>query len=103
MYHIAVYIPETHVDEVKEKMFAAGAGRIGNYEFCSFEYKGTGQFRPMPESSPFLGKQGEIEKVEEVKVEMVCKNDLLKEVVKAMKEAHPYETPAYYVIETVNI
>lgn len=103
MYHIAVYVPESHVEKVKEKMFQAGAGRIGNYDFCSFEYKGIGQFRPLPGSTPFLGSENTVEKVEEVKVEMVCSNEFLTEAITAMKASHPYETPAYYVIETVRI
>jgi hypothetical protein len=102
MFHIAVYVPESHAEKVKESMFKAGAGQIGNYDFCSFEYKGIGQFRPLPGSTPFLGSENTLEKVEEVKIEMVCKKDVLTEAITAMKLSHPYETPAYYVIETVN-
>lgn len=103
MYHIAVYIPRSHVENVKEKMFEAGAGKLGNYEQCSFEYSGIGQFRPLPGSNPFIGSTEEVERVEEVKVEMICKSELLTNVITAMKSAHPYETPAYYAIEMVNI
>ena len=103
MFHIAFYVPESHLEEVKESMFEAGAGSIGNYDKCSFEYKGIGQFRALKGSDPFIGQQGVIEKVSEVKVEMVCKKEVLQNVINALKEAHPYETPAYYVIETVRI
>src|SRR5690606_39222443 len=100
MYHIAFYVPVDHADKVKESMFQAGAGTIGNYDKCSFEYSGIGQFRALEGSDPFIGKQGEVEKVKELKVEMVCKKESLIEAIKALKASHPYETPAYYVIET---
>lgn len=103
MYHIAFYVPVEHAEKVKEKMFEAGAGKLGNYDKCSFEYKGTGQFRPLPGSNPFIGTAEQVERVEEVKVEMICKKEFLKAAIDAMKASHPYETPAYYVIETVSI
>lgn len=103
MYHIAFYVPAEHVEKVKENMFQAGAGKLGNYDKCAFEYKGTGQFQPLKGSDPFIGTEGEVEKVEEIKVEMICQEKYLSEVVKALIDAHPYETPAYYVIKTVNV
>ncbi len=103
MYHIAFYVPKTHAEKVKESMFNAGAGRIGNYEKCAFEYSGLGQFKPLPGATPFIGKEGELEVVEELKVEMVCKKENLTAAITALKNSHPYETPAYYVIETVGI
>jgi structural toxin protein (hemagglutinin/hemolysin) RtxA len=103
MYHVAFYVPETHVEEVKESMFQAGAGHIGNYAKCSFEYAGIGQFQALPGSTPFVGKEGQVEKVKELKVEMVCKKELINAVVAALKASHPYETPAYYVTETVGV
>jgi structural toxin protein (hemagglutinin/hemolysin) RtxA len=103
MYHIAFYVPEDHAEKVKELMFAAGAGNIGNYSRCSFEYKGLGQFMPLSGSDPFIGKEQELEKVSELKVEMVCQKDAVHAVIKALKEAHPYETPAYYVTETLKL
>lgn len=103
MYHIAFYVPESHVEIVKEKMFESGAGKLGNYDRCSFEYKGTGQFRSLPGSHPFIGTENELEKVVEVKVEMICARECLSASIAALKASHPYETPAYYVIETVRI
>lgn len=103
MYHIAFYVPETHAEEVKDSMFKAGAGKIGNYDKCSFEYSGIGQFRALEGSDPYIGNQGEVEKVKELKVEMVCKKEFLTGAITALKQSHPYETPAYYVIETVGI
>jgi structural toxin protein (hemagglutinin/hemolysin) RtxA len=103
MFHIAFYVPENHAEKVKESMFQAGAGNIGNYARCSFEFKGLGQFTPLPGSSPSIGSQGELEIVSEIKVEMVCVKEHLVAVIAALKAHHPYETPAYYVIETLNI
>lgn len=103
MYNIAVYVPRDHLEQVKIKMFEAGAGKVGNYQNCSFEYEGTGQFMPLPGSRPFIGEQLNLERVSEVKVEMVCQEKYLSKVVEALKAAHPYETPAYYVIKMLDI
>ncbi|GAA3911613.1 YqfO family protein [Litoribacillus peritrichatus] len=101
MYKIAVFIPESHLDEVKQALFDAGAGRIGNYDQCCWQVKGQGQFRALEGSDPFLGQCGELEQVEEYKVELVCEDALLIAALTAMKEAHPYEEPAYdvYLLE----
>lgn len=98
MYKIGFYVPESHLEEVKEAMFLAGAGRIGNYQRCSWQVKGEGQFEPMQGSQPFLGEQGQLEKVEEYRVEMVCAAEVIQAVMEAMKVAHPYEEPAYDVV-----
>jgi len=103
MYKISVFIPEDFKEAVKLAMFKAGAGRIGNYDCCCFESLGQGQFRPLPGSRPYLGHEGKIEFVKEFKVEMVCEDSLLAAVVANMKEAHPYETPAYEVFELRSI
>lgn len=102
MFHVAVYVPQDHAEKVKEAMFLAGAGKIGNYARCSFESKGIGQFEPLEGSNPFIGEARKLEKVSELKVEMVCEKQFLTAAIAAFKAAHPYETPAYYVIEMVN-
>lgn len=104
MYQIVFYVPENHKEQVKEAMFAKGAGQIGDYGACAWEVLGTGQFLPQSNSNPYLGKQGQLEKVAEFKVEMVCKQEHLQDVLKALHEAHPYEEPAYraYKIETLS-
>ncbi|MFA5582919.1 MAG: NGG1p interacting factor NIF3 [Bacteriovoracaceae bacterium] len=99
MFVIAVYCPVTHLEKIKEAMFHAGAGKIGNYECCSFEYRGLGQFKATSGANPFLGEVGQIKKVEEVKVEMVCQEEFIGQVLLAMKEAHPYEEPAFHVLK----
>ena len=99
MLFMCFYVPESHLDAVKSAAFAAGGGRIDDYENCSWQVKGEGQFRPMEGSQPFIGKIDRLEIVEEYKVEMVVPEDRVVEVVAAMKAAHPYEEPAYHVIK----
>jgi len=94
---IVFFVPPEHGSAVRKAMFLAGAGKIGNYDYCSFETLGIGQFRPLEGSSAFLGKVGEVEKLEELKIEMVCEKVFIHGVIEAMKEAHPYETVAYEV------
>mgnify|MGYP001163787149 CR=1 FL=1 len=89
------YVPDTHLEEVKDAVFKAGAGRIGNYDCCCWETCGNGQFRPLDGSQPFIGESGKVESVREYKVEMVCAPGLIEQVIEALKDAHPYETPAY--------
>jgi len=98
MFKIIVFVPETHKEAVKEAIFLAGAGMIGLYDRCSFETVGTGQFRPRPGSNPFLGSELEVEKVLEYRVEIVCERSKIKEVILKMRQAHPYEEPAFDVI-----
>ena len=92
---IDVYVPETHAEAVKQAMFAAGAGSIGNYDCCCFQTVGRGQFRPLDGSSPYLGSAGQVEQVTEWKLEMIFPEEKLREVIAALRRAHPYETPAF--------
>jgi hypothetical protein len=101
MFHLAFYVPSDHAEKVKEAMFAAGAGKIGNYAKCSHESNGIGQFMPLEGSQPFMGTKAILERVSELKVEMVCEKQFVEAVLAAMKATHPYETPAYYVMEMV--
>lgn len=103
MLAISVYIPESHLEEVKSAMFRAGAGKIGNYDSCAWETEGRGQFRALENSNPHIGTQGKLEQVKEWKVEMVCEDALIHNVIRAMKAAHPYETPAYLVCKPLEI
>ncbi|MBP6217578.1 MAG: YqfO family protein [Oligoflexales bacterium] len=99
MYKICVYIPETSLEKVKNSMFLAGAGRVENYDSCAWQVKGEGQFRPLKGAKPFIGQVGQIETVFEYKVEMVCLDEYLEDVMTAMKKSHPYETPAFDIIK----
>ncbi|WP_047605022.1 NGG1p interacting factor 3 protein, NIF3 [Pseudomonas putida] len=97
MYKLAFFVPASHVEVVKSAVFAAGGGRIGDYEHCAWQTLGQGQFRPLDGSQPFLGQTGQVEVVEEWKVELVVADELIVQVVAALKQSHPYETPAYEV------
>ncbi len=96
MYQLCFYVPESHVDSVKEAVFGAGAGRIGDYECCSWQVLGEGQFRPIEGSQPFLGRVGRLEIVAEFRVEMVCDDERIGAAVGALLAAHPYEEPAFH-------
>ena len=102
-YKLGFYVPETHLTIVKEALFAAGAGKIGNYDSCSWECLGRGQYQPLAGADPFLGSAGKLETVEEFRVEMVCSADRIREAIVALRKAHPYETPAFDVVELVAI
>lgn len=97
MYKFVFYVPETHLEQVKSALFAAGAGRIGNYDQCCWQVAGVGQFRPLPGSQAFIGELNQLEQVNEYRVEMVCANAFIKAAVAALRSAHPYEEPAFDV------
>lgn len=97
MYKLAFFVPPSHVEPVKDAVFAAGAGRIGEYDCCAWQVLGQGQFRPLDGAKPFIGQTGEVERVQEWKVELVVADELIEAVVAALKQSHPYETPAYEV------
>lgn len=99
MYLFYFYVPEKFKEKVKQACFDAGAGRIGNYQSCSFEYRGIGQFHPERGSSPYVGKIGKKCKVIEIKIEMIVRKKFLKSVMKSFIKSHPYETPAYGFIK----
>ncbi|MCF6768018.1 NGG1p interacting factor NIF3 [Thiotrichales bacterium 19S11-10] len=103
MYHVYIYVPESHIDEVKTTMFAIGLGKIGSYSHCCWQTKGQGQFLPNESSNPFIGEVSSISYVDEYKLEFICENESsLKELKKALKVSHPYEVPAYGVIKLEN-
>lgn len=95
MLKLTVYIPETHLEAVKSALFAAGAGRQGGYDRCAWQVLGQGQFRPLVGSTPFIGAVGEIETVNEYRVEMLCPEEKVEGVTRALRDAHPYEEPAF--------
>ena len=97
MYKLCFYVPLTHVDEVKRAVFAAGAGKIGDYDNCCWQVLGQGQFRPLSNSQPFIGDKGELSRVAEYRIEMVCDGQFIAPAVAALKSAHPYDEPAYDV------
>lgn len=97
MLALCVYIPATHLIEVKQALFEAGAGRIGDYDNCCWEVAGRGQFRPREGAAPFIGEVGDIETVDEYRVEMVLDDQYKDAAVAALRASHPYEEPAFHL------
>ena len=102
-YKIVVFVPVVNANDIRKALSNAGAGHIGNYDFCSFSSKGIGRFRPGKNSNPHIGSQGEIEEVEEERIETICPKDKIEEVLESLKKVHPYEEPAIDVFELCNI
>lgn len=96
-YQIICYVPDSHVEAVKQAMFSAGAGRFSGYSQCCWQSVGQGQFMPESDASPFTGSVGKLEQVREIKLELFCEGDYIAGVIAAIKQAHPYEVPAYAV------
>lgn len=99
MYKLTVFIPNTHLEIVKNALFDAGAGQIGNYSHCSWQVLGQGQFMPLEGNQAFIGTTDKLETVAEWRVELVVVQQKINDVITALKHAHPYETPAYDVIK----
>ena len=92
---LVVFVPREALDAVREALFAVGAGRIGDYERCSWYTEGTGTFRGLPGASPAVGAVGEEEHVPELRLETVFPAERRDDVVAALRRAHPYEEPAF--------
>ncbi|GFP21156.1 hypothetical protein HKBW3S06_00382 [Candidatus Hakubella thermalkaliphila] len=101
-YKIAVFVPETHVEKVRSAMGQAGAGKIGNYEQCSFRTRGIGTFLPLEGATPYLGQVGKVNEEEEFRLEVLVDEMHLQEALSRMLEAHPYEEVAYDVYPLAN-
>ncbi len=102
MYKLTVFIPDDALEQVKSALFDAGAGTIGNYEQCCWQVQGAGQFMPLAGSTPHIGQPDCLEMVNEWRVEMVVSDKVIQAVIGALKDAHPYETPAYDVIKVLD-
>jgi len=97
------FVPEVALDATRDAVFAAGAGRIGDYERCSWYTAGTGTFLGGETTDPAIGESGREERVAELRVETVVPSRLLVGVVAALRAAHPYEEPAYDVYSLVDV
>jgi hypothetical protein len=103
MYKLSFYVPESHLEPVKNALFAAGAERYQAYDQCCWQVLGQGQFRPLENSRPYLGREHQLEKLEEYKVEMICEEAVIKNAVQALLGAHPYEQPAFEIYRILSI
>ncbi|WP_458682653.1 Nif3-like dinuclear metal center hexameric protein [Prescottella equi] len=97
-----VMVPTTDTVRIREALFAAGAGELGDYRECSWMVTGGGQFRPLPGAAPTLGVVGEVETVREDRVEVIAPRRSRARILAALRAAHPYEEPAFDVFETAD-
>jgi dinuclear metal center YbgI/SA1388 family protein len=100
---LVFFVPVEQAEEVRRAVTAAGAGAIGAYDSCTFSSPGEGRFRPLPGADPALGAVGELEIVPEVRVESVYPRPLRRQVVGALRGAHPYEEPAFDLLELADV
>ena len=98
MHQLVVFVPESHAEKVKAACFEAGAGRYKNYDCCCFESSGSAQFRALEGAEPFIGSIGKIEKVGELRIEMICEDECIASVCDAIRRTHPYEEPAFHFV-----
>jgi hypothetical protein len=103
MYKLVFFVPESHLEQVKTAVFAAGAGRIGNYDQCCWQVAGQGQFRPLLNANPYIGQPNQLETLAEYRVEMVCADGYIQAVTKALRSSHPYEEPAFDVVRLADL
>lgn len=99
---LVTFVPASHEVRVREALFSAGAGVIGNYDMCSFNSEGYGTFRGNEQTEPFAGKKGELHNENETRIETILLSHLRNRVIKALLEAHPYEEPAYDIYPLLN-
>ncbi|PYH43148.1 uncharacterized protein BP01DRAFT_358905, partial [Aspergillus saccharolyticus JOP 1030-1] len=105
-YKLIFFVPHSHLDVCKDAVFATGAGTYpgGKYSKCCFQTPGTGQFLPGEGANPAIGSVGDVEHVEEMKVEIMCVGrTIMLQAVEALVKAHPYEQVAYEVYKMENV
>ncbi len=100
---LIVTVPTTHADAVREAIGKTGLDKIGNYGYCSFSTKGVGRFLPLDGAKPAIGEVGQLEMVEEERIEISCTRDGVKGIIEAIKSVHPYEEPVIdvYPLESI--
>ncbi|MBX0358742.1 Nif3-like dinuclear metal center hexameric protein [Halobacillus sp. Nhm2S1] len=99
---LTVFVPEDHADLLRDAISEAGAGHIGHYSHCTYQLSGHGTFKPEDGTNPYLGEEGQLEIVDEKRIETIVPKSRLSRVLKAMEEAHPYEEVAYDVYPLLN-
>lgn len=99
---LVVFVPLSHADVVRRALGEAGAGKIGNYDFCSFSSRGVGRYRGNENSNPTIGEPGEFTEVEEERIEVLVPRTILDSVIEKVKSIHPYEEVAFDVYAVEN-
>lgn len=95
---IGTTAPLDAADKIREALGKAGAGRLGEYTFCSFSYRGQGRFKPSENANPEIGEANKLEIVEEEQIEVICSRDHAKEVIAVLRKVHPYEEPVVDIV-----
>jgi len=98
-----VFVSISHADMVRKALGEIGAGKIGNYDFCSFSSRGTGRFRGNKKINPTIGEAGKYEVVKEERIEVIMPREILKEVIEKVKLVHPYEEVAFDIYPLENL
>ncbi|WP_025763507.1 Nif3-like dinuclear metal center hexameric protein [Dyadobacter tibetensis] len=100
---LTTFVPTDHALAVRQALFAAGAGEVGKYSHCSFSTQGVGTFLPGEDSNPVIGKQGSLEHVNEIRIEVIFPSHMSSKILGALQLAHPYEEVAYYLQNVENL
>ncbi|HVM28112.1 MAG TPA: Nif3-like dinuclear metal center hexameric protein [Mycobacteriales bacterium] len=100
---LVVFVPEDDADALLDALAEAGAGTVGDYQRCAWTTTGTGTFRPLQGANPTIGSVGDVETVRETRLEMVLPRHARETVLRALVRAHPYEEPAYDVLELATV
>jgi len=100
---LVVFVPTSHADHVRKALFAAGAGKIGTYDHCSYNVEGFGTFRGTDQSNPYVGEKGKLHLEKEVRIETVFPRIIQSKIIAALFEVHPYEEPAYDIYPLDNV
>jgi len=95
MFFLIVYVPRSDLEGLKQALFQAGAGQIGNYTECCWQTSGTGQFTSSKGARPSIGQAGESTELNEIKIEIMCAAEKIDSIIAALLQAHPYETPSF--------
>ncbi|PKP36044.1 MAG: Nif3-like dinuclear metal center hexameric protein, partial [Bacteroidetes bacterium HGW-Bacteroidetes-15] len=99
---LTTFVPNANVNDIRQALFNAGAGQIGEYDQCSYNVEGTGTFRAGENTNPHVGKKGEMHQESETRVEVIVPKPILSKVVSALRNAHPYEEVAYDLYPILN-
>ncbi len=102
-YKLTTFVPEDSIDIVENVLYKSGAGKLGNYDECSYKVNGTGSFRPLEGSAPAIGQENVRAFVEEIRLEVIVSSQDAEKCINAMIKVHPYETPAYDLIKLENL
>lgn len=88
---LVVFVPEENADDVRQALGEAGAGKIGEYSFCSYSIKGVGRFKPSDKANPHIGSAGKMKAVDEERIEVACEKEQATKIIQVIKDVHPYE------------